>query len=111
MAGGRACDCVSRLTGHRRLSEPLREDGDPVSAAKSPKRVPLLPPLGHISPIVSGISNPLCKSDSPRRGVSNRNEGNGPRAVKGFVGTVPPGLVSLFNDPPLVGDEKREDYE
>ena len=31
--------------------------------------------------------------------------------VKGFVGTVPLGLVSLFNDPPLVGDEKREDYE
>jgi hypothetical protein len=27
------------------------------------------------------------------------------------MGAVPPGLASLFNDPPLVGDEKREDYE
>ena len=24
---------------------------------------------------------------------------------------VPPGLAFLFNDPPLVGEEKREDYE
>jgi hypothetical protein len=31
--------------------------------------------------------------------------------VKGFTRTVPPGLETLFNDPPLVGDEKREDYE
>jgi hypothetical protein len=31
--------------------------------------------------------------------------------VKRSLGTVPPGLVSLFNDPPLVGDEKREDYD
>jgi hypothetical protein len=31
--------------------------------------------------------------------------------VKGTRGTVPPGLASLFNDPPLVGDEKRKDYE
>src|SRR5262245_33921386 len=31
--------------------------------------------------------------------------------VTGTKGTVPPGLVSLFKDPPLVGDEKREDYD
>jgi len=31
--------------------------------------------------------------------------------VKGSMGQLPPGLASLFNDPPLVGDEKREDYE
>ena len=30
--------------------------------------------------------------------------------VKGSMGKLPPGLASLFNDPPLVGDEKREDY-
>jgi hypothetical protein len=31
--------------------------------------------------------------------------------VKGSISKVPPGLASLFNDPPLVGDEKLEDYE
>src|SRR4051812_8965369 len=31
--------------------------------------------------------------------------------VKGSMGNLPPELVSLFNDPPLVGDEKREDYD
>jgi hypothetical protein len=31
--------------------------------------------------------------------------------VKQFAPTVPPGLEALFKDPPLVGDEKREDYE
>ena len=31
--------------------------------------------------------------------------------VKGSMGNLPPELVCLFNDPPLVGDEKREDYE
>jgi hypothetical protein len=31
--------------------------------------------------------------------------------VKESTVKVPPSLASLFNDPPLVGDEKREDYE
>lgn len=31
--------------------------------------------------------------------------------VKGVVGKVPPALAFLVNDPPLVGYEKREDYE
>lgn len=31
--------------------------------------------------------------------------------VKGSMGNLPPELVSLFNHPPLVGDEKREDYD
>jgi hypothetical protein len=31
--------------------------------------------------------------------------------VKGSMVKVPPDLAFLFNDPPLVGDEKREDYE
>jgi len=31
--------------------------------------------------------------------------------VKRSVDTAPPGLKSLFKDPPLIGDEKREDYE
>jgi hypothetical protein len=35
----------------------------------------------------------------------------GSALVKKFTGKVPPGLETLFKDPPLVGDEKREDYE
>lgn len=31
--------------------------------------------------------------------------------VENPLSKVPPGLAFLFNDPPLVGEEKREDYE
>lgn len=43
---------------------------------------------------------------------SPNNMADEPRSlVKGSVVKIPPGLAFLFNDPPLVGDEKREDYE
>jgi hypothetical protein len=35
----------------------------------------------------------------------------GSALAKKFTAKVPPGLEALFKDPPLVGDEKREDYE
>src|SRR3954463_2660003 len=35
----------------------------------------------------------------------------GSALVKKFTGKVPAGLETFFNDPPLVRDEKREDYE
>ena len=35
----------------------------------------------------------------------------GSALVKKSIGKVPPSLETLFDDPPLIGGEKREDYE
>ena len=40
------------------------------------------------------------------------NNADEPRSlVKKSSVKIPPELAFLFNDPPLIGDEKREDYE
>jgi hypothetical protein len=62
----------------------------------------------QIDDISAGSASPASEDKKRRRSADGPITGP---MVKVPLAVPPSGVAQLFNDPPLVGDEKREDYE